>query len=129
VASAGYALNIPGYEALPFPEQVGAVRRAWARPARRLLVCDGCEDPTLLRSSPSLTRAVDIAMYGYPLWGPRCRRRPAAIIDADAGARTGGVDLIAAVDTSDDSRHLRRRGTLRVVPLSVLRISSDHDTI
>ncbi|MFL5807134.1 MAG: FxSxx-COOH system tetratricopeptide repeat protein [Roseiflexaceae bacterium] len=49
VAGAGRALGLPGYDALPLPEQIATVRRAWAGPERRLLVFDNCEDPTLLK--------------------------------------------------------------------------------
>jgi Tfp pilus assembly protein PilF len=49
VAGAGRALGVAGYDALPFLEQIEAVRREWTRPTRRLLVFDNCEDPALLK--------------------------------------------------------------------------------
>ena len=49
VAGSGCALGIAGYDALPFPEQLEATRRAWAGPEPRLLVFDNCEDPALLK--------------------------------------------------------------------------------
>jgi hypothetical protein len=49
VAGAGRGLGQPGYDALPLPEQIATVRRAWAGPERRLLVFDNCEDPALLK--------------------------------------------------------------------------------
>jgi tetratricopeptide (TPR) repeat protein len=49
IAACGTAMDLPGFAALEFPEQVARVRQIWQEAVPRLLIFDNCEDEALLR--------------------------------------------------------------------------------
>jgi tetratricopeptide (TPR) repeat protein len=49
IATCGIALDLPGFAALDFPDQVFRVRQLWQEATPHLLVFDNCEDEELLR--------------------------------------------------------------------------------
>lgn len=70
IVKAGSSMNLAGFSALKFPDQLARVLQCWQEPIPRLLIFDNCEDEALLRKyKPSVGGCRVLVTSRRQSWG------------------------------------------------------------